>query len=100
MIITTEILVLKMVSGEMRQKQEYNKEAKKFLPVEGEEKFFEYILVTDDLVGEKVIFENCKQDYSKLEGKKVKAKVSFEYDNFNNKMRNLKLVELVPADKA
>jgi len=97
MVIESEVLILKMVSGEMRPAQEYSKEAKKWIPIPGkEEKYFEYILVTDDLVGEKVVF-NSKLDFTKLEGKKVTAKLSFSYDNFNKKMKNVQLVELVPA---
>lgn len=83
----------------MRPKQNYNKETKKWDKTNEEEKYFEYVCVTDDLVGEKIVF-NSKIDYSKFEGKKVVAKLKYDFDNFNKKMRNPSLVELVPADKA
>jgi len=97
MVLKTEPMIIKMVSAEMRPKQEYDKANKKWVSTGEEEKYFEYACVTDDLVGEKVIF-NSKVDYSKLEGKKVCANVRWEYNNFQKKMGGLVLVDFTESE--
>jgi len=89
-----ENVILKMVSAEMRPSQNYDKATKKWIPTGGEEKFFEYVFVSDDEFSEKTVL-NSKQDYSSFEGKKVTAILDWKYDSFNKKMGMPKLATIV-----
>jgi len=91
-----ENLILKMVSAEMRPAQSYDKDTKKWIKSGGEEKFFEYILVSDDEFSEKIVL-NSKDDFSKLEGKPVTVVAGWKYDTFNKKMGGVRLSTILPA---
>jgi len=100
MNLQSEVLIIKMISGQMRPVQNYDRENKKWVTVPNqEEKIYEVLCVTDDLVGEKVVF-NTKVDYTKWEGKKVRASLAWNYNDFQKKMGNVTLAEIKPVEKA
>jgi len=94
--ITLANLILKVVTAELRDKQQYNAEKKTWSKTGEKEMWYENVLVSNDEIPEKFIF-NSKTDFRKLEGKIVDAILEIKYDNFNGKMRSPTLSNLVEA---